>query len=99
MFRRKKKKPSRLYLAEALTAPEEVNHLGPAFAAHPPALHITCEYEDNEILCQELRVSLSPSDWCKFEKQDFYSQLVEWVRRLENSDTLCNTVHSDIETD
>lgn len=87
---RKKEKKREAVVAQ-LKAPEGTTRLGPVFAAHPPALHITAEYEDNEIFCQELRISLSPSDWCKFEKQEFYSQLIEWVRHLENSETLCNT--------
>lgn len=93
----KKKKPKRDYVAEELRAPEGTNHLGPVFAAPPPSLHLTYEYEDNEILCRELRVSLSPSDWCKFEEQDFYSQLIEWVCRLENCDIQHNIDHPDTE--
>ncbi len=93
------KKPKRDYVATEITAPKGTDHLGPVFAARPPALHITCEYADNEILCRELRVSLSPSDWCRFEKQEFFLQLVEWVRCLENSDTQCNAERPDKQTD
>lgn len=100
LFKKKKsKKFKRDYVVNEVKAPKGTEHLGPVFAAPPPSLHFTCEYADNEILCQELRVSLSPSDWCKFEKQEFYSQLVEWVYHLENFDTLCNTGHLGTETD
>lgn len=100
MFFRNKEnnKPKHDYVVKEIKAPEGTE-LGPVFAAHPPSLHLTCEYEDNEIVCQELRVSLLPSDWCRFEKQEFYRELIEWVRRLENSDIPHNIDHPDTETD
>lgn len=57
-----------------------------AFNEYPPSIHITTDYADNKIFSQELHVSLSHSDWCEFVKQDFYSQLVEWVGHLENDE-------------
>lgn len=56
----------------------------PAFNDNPPSLQITTDYADNEIFCRELHLSLSGRDWCEFVKQDFYPQLIEWVRHLEN---------------
>lgn len=94
MFWRKKEKETKVTKEKRVTqivANPKDTHVGPFFAAQAPALNIITEYEDNSPVCQELRVSLSPHDWCKFEKQDFYSQLIEWVRSLENVETQDNT--------
>lgn len=85
----RREKTERKYESQAVCAPKGHESLGPIFAASPPALHITCEYEDNEILCREFRLSLSPSDWCRFEIQPFYPQLIGWVRSLGNPEILC----------
>jgi hypothetical protein len=84
MFWRKKK--SNKCEVQPLIKNSEEQHIGPYFTAHPTSLHIISEYEDDMTVCQELRVSLSPSDWSEFEKQGFYSQLIEWVCHLENCD-------------
>ncbi len=75
---------------KCILAKEEQAYFGGAFLPEPPHMDVIVEYEDNSPVCRELRISLSQSDWCKFEKQPFFLQLVEWVRRLEN----CNIPHS-----
>lgn len=75
MFFRKKKK---------LEAPQNAVIYPPAFNDDPPSLQITTDYADNKIFSRELHLSLSGRDWCEFVKQDFYPQLIEWVRHLEN---------------
>ena len=58
----------------------------PAFNDDPPCLHVTTDYADNKIFSRELHIALSDRDWCEFVKQDFYPQLIEWVRHLENAE-------------
>ena len=77
MFFHKKKK---------LEAPQNVVIYRPAFNDDPPSLQITTDYADNKIFSRELHLSLSGRDWCEFVKQDFYLQLIEWVRHLENAE-------------
>lgn len=77
MFFRKKKKPE---------VPQNAVIYPPAFNSDPPSFQITTDYADNKIVSRELHISLSGHDWCEFVKQDFYPQLIEWVRHLENAE-------------
>lgn len=59
--------------------------------AVPNTYMITDSYADNEIVCRELNVSLPYNDWCKFSKQPFYSQLIEYLHNegiQENSESI-----------
>ena len=40
-------------------------------------------YADNEIYCRELRICLSPRDWCEFSGQEFFQDLIEYLHRKE----------------
>ena len=85
LFRKKKQKITTAI--ETLKQPNDENyHVGPVFAPLPPSLNIVTEYADNDLVCRELRLSLSLSDWKRLENEPFYSQLKQWVCSLENSD-------------
>lgn len=86
-FRKKQKTPEMTTTIETIKRPDaESYHVGPIFAPLPPSLNIVTEYEDNDPVCRELRLSLSLSDWKRLENEPFYSQLKQWVCSLENCD-------------
>ena len=90
MFWKKKSKQTQANTKtiERVVRPDGGREPSDYFSAEPPALDIITEYADNKIYCRELRISLSHVDWCKFETQPFYHQLIEWVRSLENPEIL-----------
>lgn len=68
---------------------EYINHdnvVGNSGILFPPdeetVYSISLWHADNEIVSEELRISLSPSDWCKFASQPFYSPLIQYLDNL-----------------
>lgn len=44
---------------------------------------ISSWYADNRVACQELRISLTVSDWCIFVVQPFYQELIQYLDNLK----------------
>ena len=42
-------------------------------------------FEDGECrpYCRELQIVLEPSDWCKFQKQPFYQELIQYLNNVK----------------
>lgn len=41
------------------------------------------ENEECSPYCRELQISLTPCDWCKFQEQDFYPDLMKYLDNLK----------------
>lgn len=50
-------------------------------------VEVSTFYEDNQMYCRVLHVSLCSHDWCKFEKQPFFGELMKYLDNIGIQDS------------